>query len=831
MGEGAAYLALGWKLVPIPSGRKGPDTGDWNVAHNLIATPAQLAAALQQGPINLGLCHQPSGTCAIDVDHVEYTRLIFDEFGIDYDDIIGRGLRIFSREGRDKVIFACPDMPLMKVNWPAQGAQRNERLNIVEFRAGPNQDVLPPSIHPDGHAYQWWPGRSPRDMALPPIPEHLLQFWRALADRDTRLRDEIVALCPWRPAHLAARPQVKPRSVARHGPDVIGAFNAAHGVAELLERNGYKRRGKRYLAPGSSTGIPGVNILEGTKAFSHHGSDLIADGYAHDAFSLYTILEHGNDVSAAVSAAAQELGIDRNPPPPADALVSEGEIAGLIAAAQRRRERIDPDTGEISHAPTMGTLIPDSGTSGSLPAGLHEQTRGAFAMFVEWVLRTSSMPQPDLAVAAGVALFGAVLGGQVSGYRDCRTNFMTIGVGGTGVGKEHARTCAKMLLDAAGVAGSGTTPGVMGGEKIASAAGLMTMLSMAPHRLLLIDEFGKRLATWTAPKSHARDVPDELLTLATSAHTTVRGAQYSDARARPRADVVQPCLCIYGTTTGATLWPALSGGDVDSGLLGRLLVFSAPSKRPDEREIATIDPPPEALVEWVRQARGLCRVNPGLDAQSPVAVPLGEVAGAILGNYRLKVRDTVDRLEADPDKVQVAALWARAGEHASKLALLFAVTRYGAIGDLVDAVKARTIETDEASASLAVRLVDACMAHIEGQVGALVGDSDMHRAKKAVLAWFEAAGHRGHTRGEFKRCKELRSLDIRGQDALIDSLVRDEDLVRVDIEPAGDKGGRPRNAWVAARALSGEFTPPTVLRASQAAVVKAEAARLAGAGK
>jgi hypothetical protein len=87
----------------------------------------------------------------------------------------------------------------------------------------------------------------------------------------------------------------------------------------------------RYLAPDSSTGIPGVNILKGEdgleRAYSHHGSDPLADGHSHDAFSAYCVLEHGGDVKAAVRAVAKELGVTYEPRE-----IQKGNEAGHVEA-------------------------------------------------------------------------------------------------------------------------------------------------------------------------------------------------------------------------------------------------------------------------------------------------------------------------------------------------------------------------------------------------------------------------------------------------------------------------------------------------------------------
>lgn len=98
-----------------------------------------------------------------------------------------------------------------------------------------------------------------------------------------------------------------------HG-GVIEAFNAAFSTTNLLESHNYKRRGNRYLAPDSTSGLPGVHIFEDGRCYSHHANDPLNDGHSHDPFSVFTILEHGGDVRAAVKAAAETLGIKRTPP-------------------------------------------------------------------------------------------------------------------------------------------------------------------------------------------------------------------------------------------------------------------------------------------------------------------------------------------------------------------------------------------------------------------------------------------------------------------------------------------------------------------------------------
>lgn len=85
----------------------------------------------------------------------------------------------------------------------------------------------------------------------------------------------------------------------------IEAFNKEHTPGEILERNGYIRKKNRWLCPHSTTGIPGVlqakNCKDGRfRVYSTHGSDPLNDGFTHDAFDLYCMLECGGDFNKAM---------------------------------------------------------------------------------------------------------------------------------------------------------------------------------------------------------------------------------------------------------------------------------------------------------------------------------------------------------------------------------------------------------------------------------------------------------------------------------------------------------------------------------------------------
>lgn len=145
-------------------------------------------------------------------------------------------------------------------------------------------------------------------------------------------------------ASAAAAPARKPQGNSP-ATSVIEAFNNGADVGELLERYGYKRKGRnRWMWPGSTTGMAGVYLVPGTqRVVSRHSNDpLHADGRSNDVFGAWCELEHGGDYRAAVRAASRMLGLERN---------RNGTEHPTTCSAVPFE--VDPDTGEI-----LGCLEP-----------------------------------------------------------------------------------------------------------------------------------------------------------------------------------------------------------------------------------------------------------------------------------------------------------------------------------------------------------------------------------------------------------------------------------------------------------------------------------------
>ena len=790
----------------MPMKTKGPTHPGWNAPSELVNTPDRVIKKLAQGLQNMGLVHQPSGTGAIDVDDESWARHILEEFGLDYDEIMDFGMRIRSKANRDKAIFAGvpADMPLLKVTWPKPDAKSPvDRFTIIEFRAGPNQDVLPPSLHPDGHYYTWAEGKAPWDFeSLPELPPKLLDFWRALGDKSSGLREEIDNLCPWKKMHSGKRYVQASRTVSSEHSDVIGAYNNAVSIEDLLTQSGYKLKGKRWLAPSSSTKIPGVVVFKDQsheRCYSHHGSDPLADGYAHDAFDLLCMLQHNGDVKTALDEAAMVAGVDRHPPKHRPDVTIDLDAA-IEAQEARRREREKPAAVATAPAQTAPAPKPVAVKAGDEPVydvpDYPEhllKPGGVVQEIADWILQTSQKPQPILALAAAMSVVGTVLGRKVATTTGLRTNYYLVGVAGTSAGKDHARKCIKVLFQAAGQFD------LLGGEELASGPALLARAAAHPVSLFQIDELGlmlKAVATKGAGP-HLASIITNLMKLFSSAGSVYAGTEYADQKVRQRVDIAYPCIGLHGTTTPETLWPALGSQDVVSGYLNRMLMLFVPDRRVEKRYDVGIGQPPATVIEWMKAARDLQCGILGLDPASPIELKFAGMAGQIFRDFDMWVENHMEQVKASG----LAPLWGRAWEHAAKIALGMSCARYDA-ATLKQVASGVGLEIDPTSAQWAVDFVKFSMSVQQEQVATRMGDSDFDRWCQDVLRVLKQAGAPGRTESELSKYSRMyRALEPRQQDAIMDSLKRREAIMLVQYKPPSGRG-KSRMAWVAA-----EFAP------------------------
>ncbi len=205
-------LETGFSLIPIPLGQKGPTLPGWNTPERCLTNPTQ--HGILSGK-NVGLAHAyctPTPTCAIDIDNYKHAKSWFATHGIDLCLLLRAPGVVVIWSGKKyslKILYRLP---------PSVPALESKKINgadgksAVEFRCATKdgktvQDVLPPSIHPEGHRYQWMGDGNP--LHLPDIPPTLLALWHLLIANGSRVANRL-----FNSGNALAPRQESPRQIA-----------------------------------------------------------------------------------------------------------------------------------------------------------------------------------------------------------------------------------------------------------------------------------------------------------------------------------------------------------------------------------------------------------------------------------------------------------------------------------------------------------------------------------------------------------------------------------------------------------------------------------------
>ena len=802
------YVRRGWTLVFMDPGSKGPNIPGWNGPAEVIDTQEKVTQKMARyaGQVfNLGLLHV-GGTMAVDVDDLVLARSIFGEIGIDLDAVLAQGLRIVSpTENRAKVIFSVGgDRSRKTVTWPARPGGGG-RIPIIDMRGGGGaQDVLPPSSHPSGGFYAWAEGKGPGEEAKPPlIPDDLARFWTALDDPG--FMHTLQGLCPWAAADEKPQQVVRRRVVSAERADTITKYNELTSIEEVLTRFGYKRRGRKWLSPYSSSGMPGVSVADG-KAFVHHDSDPMNDGYGHDAFDFLVKYQHSDNFISALEDAGNQVGFeprnrrldDDRPPVTAEMLAAIQQMARQApgrrvspAEAVAPPAAVEAPGGPLAaspEAPELPTILADA----------QMQESGFIGRMTEWILSCAPRPNPVLAHVAALSVAGLVLGRKVATRSGIRTNQLLISVAGTGDGKDHPRKANAALLRACGGSTANLGDKLIGPGDFASGAGLLSMIHEQPVVLCQIDEFGRKMAKWTSLKAagHEADIATQLMESFSSAGGALTGVARADTKLHKAKVTMYPCLNVHGSTTPETLYMAIGSRHVEDGLLNRLMVFFAPQMPIELPKHAGLTDPPGELVEWCLAAQGLGSGGgnlAGLDPGRPVVMGMDAEAQRLFDEFTLRsMRSSRDS----------SVLWQRAAEHAAKLAMIYACSQYSG-PELLSRGTGQTLYIDGVAMRRACLEVDVVIRGMVKAVGEHVADNDFERISKDVLRLIVKSGPNGMTvRDLGKASRSFAAIDDTQRSKTLGAL-KTMGECDMTVITSGPGVGRPRKAWVARQFLTG----------------------------
>jgi len=731
---GARLVANGYPILPIMPGTKKPgrwrsgawaDYPEWTRHAERTTTEHELDIWQTWPDAGIGIA---CGTIvAVDIDIED------PELALDLE-------RLCRAQLGDTPALRIGRAPKRLLAYRAAAPFAGIRRSPLEV-LGLGQQFVAHAIHPDtGQSYEW-PEESLADLDIGDLPAVDEAAVRAFLD-------EALALVPdhLKPARLAATPSSGAGSAHTQVGTVAAIREALAWIPNAdLDYDSWIRIG---LA------------LKG--ALNEAGSDLFAawsaqSGKDDDAFTARTWagLKAERIGAGTIYHLAMERGWKPDP-----ALVLDGALpcdvvhpaAGLLAKVQAAAAQ--PQRGGIALPPP-----PDLG-----------RLDGVLGLLVRHVLATAIRPQPWLAVGAALSLLGTLMGRRVRTASNLRSNLYVLGIAESGGGKDHARKVIKEVLFQAGLADR------LGGERIASGAGLITALTRQPASLFQIDEFGKFVANVAdkrrAPK-HLSEIWDLFTELATSAGTTFFGAEYADQRDRPRQDIVEPCASIHGVSAPGPFWEALKSGSLQDGSLARFLVFRSEDDIPDRnRRPAPTTELPAGLLDGIhaiasvgsdRQKGNLTDTGAPGTRPAPLTVAMDPEATAIFD----ALDDEMTRRQRAAIGTDQSAALARVWENAAKVALIKAVSadpRAPLIRG-IDALWAREV-------------VEHCVATLLIQAERHLADNEVERYHKRMLEVIRAAGRNGIRHNDLTR--KLQFIEPKLRREILMSLVESEQVVALE---------------------------------------------------
>ena len=205
-------IQSGMALVPLPLGFKGPNTQNWNHPNNCVIN---LSQAHSLRGLNIGLAHaycKPAPTVAIDVDNYIHAKAWFATHGIDLNTLLLASDSVVIHSGKEFSLKLLYRLPIDYKPLESKKILGPDGKTSLEFRCATKegktvQDVLPPSIHPDGHQYRWIGNGDP--LQIPEIPNELLDLWELLISNSSRVAFRRPAECGY-----TNKPPESPRQIA-----------------------------------------------------------------------------------------------------------------------------------------------------------------------------------------------------------------------------------------------------------------------------------------------------------------------------------------------------------------------------------------------------------------------------------------------------------------------------------------------------------------------------------------------------------------------------------------------------------------------------------------
>jgi len=612
--------------------------------------------------------------------------------------------------------------------------------SVMEILGHGRQTVLPPTIHPDGMPYAWLTEDTLENTSareLPELPEDLIERverviapWQTDEDKAPLVKRSVVIGendSYWR--------EINDRAMADFGAWVPELFPMARARPD----GSY-----RVIAHWRNCERPNVAI---------HPDGITDWGEGRSFTPLDLVMAAASsDLETATNWLKERVGMPNVEP----------MLLQQMKATSQAKPQEEPEIVAVP-APRVDPVAP-----GFFELG------GVMQTLFDHIIASARRPQPILAVGACIAAIGVLGGRKYKTTTGLRSNVYVVGIADSGSGKNIAREIINRAFFDAGLSE------YLGGHKIASGAGLLSAVARHPAILFQQDEFGQFMSAIADRKRsprHLTEIIDHLTDLYTAANGVFLGTEYGNQKENPRKEIIQPHVCLHGTTTPGQFWSALQSGNTLDGSLARYLIFQTEESYPDPQKINGEIVLSEELLDGLRAVAWPPGANGNLTQfmatgdvppQQLVTVPMDADAEARLD----ELSETINERQRLLAGTQYTAILARQWEYTSRVAMIRAISR--SPGDPV--ITLADVKWSELVVQRSVELLcDGIERH--------VADNAAEGQVKRTLEIIRAAGREGITRSALIRATHFLGRD---RDAVIKSLIEAESVFS-EIRPTSTK--------------------------------------------
>ena len=302
-----------------------------------------------------------------------------------------------------------------------------------------------------------------------------------------------------------------------------------------------------------------------------------------------------------------------------------------------------------------------------------EGATGVLAEFVNICVEGARRPHPLAAVISGICMIGALSARNVKTYTGLTTNLYSMMIMDSGAGKDRARGVIKDIL----LSNDDLTK-FMAAESFASAPAIETALLDFPAKIAMWDEVGDLIAEMNNKNSTKKPILRTLKTLYTSCGSKFLGTSYANTKERQQTIVMNPCLCVIGTTTPTQLWGNLSIDSLEDGLMARFLIMTPEfqyTTNPDPSKVGHTNIRPEFIEQLCTIARGpnntpIAHINSSYNDPMHMAGCSDEAR-----KYIKNMEDRDTEMLIKNQGTWLTSIIARLTENAQKIALIRAISR------------------------------------------------------------------------------------------------------------------------------------------------------------